>query len=327
MKKKTFLTIAILVAIIGFIIYTFIVVFKDEPVVLQGEVEATQIKISSKVPGRIQEIGVKKGQKVNAGDFIFSIDSPEINAKLAEATAARSAAVAQQTKAHNGAQAEDIEAAYSVYVKAEAAANFAEKTFKRIENLYKEGVVPEQQRDEVETKMKAARESAIGAKAIWLKAKKGARLEDKDAAEALVARADAAIAQVEAYLAETSINSIGAGEVSGINAEKGELVSTGFPVVTLLVLDDVWVTFFIREDYLSLFKMGSVFKAKIPGLENREYEFKVDYISPSGDFARWNATKTSGEFDLKSFQVEARPTSKIDGLRPGMTAVVTVDKK
>ncbi len=327
MKKKTFLTIAILVAIIGFIIYTFIVVFKDEPVVLQGEVEATQIKISSKVPGRIQEIGVKKGQKVNAGDFIFSIDSPEINAKLAEATAARSAAVAQQTKAHNGAQAEDIEAAYSVYVKAEAAANFAEKTFKRIENLYKEGVVPEQKRDEVETKMKAARESANGAKAIWQKAKKGARFEDKDAAEALVARADAAIAQVEAYLAETSINSIGAGEVSGINAEKGELVSTGFPVVTLLVLDDVWVTFFIREDYLSLFKMGSVFKAKIPGLENREYEFKVDYISPSGDFARWNATKTSGEFDLKSFQVEARPTSKIDGLRPGMTAVVTVDKK
>jgi HlyD family secretion protein len=327
MKKKTFITIAILIGILGFIIYTFIIVFKDEPVILQGEIEATQIKISSKVPGRIQEIGVKKGQKVNNGDFIFSIDSPEVNAKLAEATALRSAAVAQRTKAKNGAQEEDIEAAYSVYVKAEAAANFAEKTFNRIENLYKEGVVPEQQRDEASTKMNAARETANGAKAVWQKAKKGARPEDKDVAEALVARADAAIAQVEAYLAETSINSIGEGEVSGINAEKGELVSTGFPVVTLLNLEDIWVTFFVREDYLGHFKMDSVFKAKIPGLENQEYEFKVNYISPSGDFARWNATKTSGEFDLKSFQIEARPVTKIDGLRPGMTAVVTFDKE
>lgn len=326
MNKKTLITLAVIIAIAAFIAYTFVIILKKEPVILQGEVEATQIKISSKVPGRIQDIGVKKGQKVKEGDFIFSIDSPEIDAKLQEATAARSAAFAQNEKAIKGAQEEDIEAAYSTYVKAEAAASFAEKTFKRVENLYNEGVVPAQKRDEAETKMKAARETANAAKAIWQKAKKGARPEDKKAAAALVARADAAIAQVEAYLAETSINSIGSGEVSGINVEKGELVATGFPVVTLVNLDDIWVTFYVREDFLSHFKIGTTFKGQVPGLDNQEVEFKVNYLSPTGDFARWTATKTSGEFDLKSFQVEARPVQPIDGLRPGMTVVVTFDK-
>ncbi len=325
MNKKTIATIIVVAAIIGFIAYTFTVVLKKQPTILQGEVEATQYKIASKVPGRVLEVAVKKGQKVNKGDFIFSIDSPEINAKMAEATAARSAASAQSRKAQNGAQQEDITAAYSTYVKAEAAAQFAEKTFERIQNLYNEGVVPEQKRDEVETKMKAARETANAAKAIWQKAEKGAREEDKDAAAAMVKRADAAIEQVQSYLDETSINSISDGEVSGINVEAGELVSTGFPVVTLLNLNDIWVTFYIREDYLSQFKMGTTFNAKIPGIDNNEYEFKVSYISPSGDFARWNATKTSGEFDLKSFEIEARPVTKIDGLRPGMTAIVTLN--
>ncbi len=325
MNKKTLSTIAVLAVIIAFITYTFIIVLKKEPVVLQGEIEAKQVKIASKIPGRISEIAVKKGQKVRQGDFIFSIDSPEIDAKLADATAARSAASAQSRKAQNGAQAEDITAAYSVYVKAEAAAQFGEKTFTRIQNLFNEGVVPEQQRDEAETKMKAARETANAAKAVWQKAEKGARQEDKDAASALVGRADAAIQEVQSYLAETSINAISKGEVSGINVEEGELVPTGFPVVTLLDLEDIWLTLYVREDYLSRFKIGNTFVAKIPGLENKEYQFTVSYMSPTGDFARWNATKTSGEFDLKSFEIEARAVEKIEGLRPGMTAVIQLD--
>ncbi|WP_372648427.1 HlyD family secretion protein [Draconibacterium sp.] len=324
MNKKTLSSIIVLVAIVAFIVYTFIVVTKPEPVILQGEVEAQQYNIASKVPGRIQKVAVDRGQIVKKDDFIFSIDSPEINAKLANANAARTAASAQSRKAQNGAQQEDITAAYSTYVKAEAAAQFAEKTFARIQNLYDEGVVPAQKCDEVETQMKAARETANAAKAIWQKAEKGAREEDKTAAAAMVKRADAAIAEVEAYLEETSINAIADGEVSGVNVEEGELVSTGFPVVTILDLNDIWVTLYIREDYMTYFKMGSVFKAVIPGLDGQEFDFKVKYISPSADFARWNATKTSGQFDLKSFEVEARPVNNIEGLRPGMTAVVTL---
>ena len=326
MSKKTFITAAIIVAILAFIGYTLVVVLQKKPTILQGEVEATQFKVSSKLAGRVQEIAVKKGQKVQKGDLIFSIESPEVNAKMDEAVAARLAASAQNRKAINGAQEEDIAAAYSLYVKAEAAAQFAEKSFERIQNLFESGVVPAQQRDEVETKMKAARETANAAKAQWQKAEKGAREEDKATAAAMVQRADAAIKQVQAYLDETTIYSGAGGEVSGINVEAGELVNTGFPVVTLINLDDVWVTLFVREDLLNDFKMGSTFKAKIPGLDNREFDFQVTYISAAGEFARWNATKTSGEFDLKSFEIEARPVSKIEGLRPGMSVVITLNQ-
>jgi len=327
MSKKSLSTIIVLIAIVAFIVYTFIVVMKPKPVILQGEVEAKQYNIASKIPGRIQEVAVEKGQQVKKGNFIFSIKSPEIDAKLANANAVRSAADAQSRKAQNGAQEEDITAAYSTYVKAEAAAQFAEKTFTRIQNLYNEGVVPEQQLDEGETRMRAARETANAAKAIWQKAEKGAREEDKAAAAAMVKRAEAAIAEVEAYLAETSISAIANGEVSGVNVEEGELVSTGFPVVTILDLNDIWVTLYIREDYMSLFQPGSRFKAVIPALDSKEFDFQVKYVSPNGSFARWNATKTSGEFDLKSFEIEARPVSKIIGLRPGMTAVVNLSDK
>lgn len=326
MSKKTFITAAIIVAILAFIGYTLVVVLQKKPTVLQGEVEATQFKVSSKLAGRVQEIAVKKGQKVQKGDLIFSIESPEVNAKMDEAVAARLAASAQNRKAINGAQEEDIAAAYSLYVKAEAAAQFAEKSFERIQNLFESGVVPAQQRDEVETKMKAARETANATKAQWQKAEKGAREEDKATAAAMVQRADAAIKQVQAYLDETTIYSGAGGEVSGINVEAGELVNTGFPVVTLINLDDIWVTLFVREDLLNDFKMGSKFKAKIPGLDNREFDFQVTYVSAAGEFARWNATKTSGEFDLKSFEIEARPVSKIEGLRPGMSVIIILNR-
>lgn len=322
MNKKTLSTIIVVATIVAFIVYTFITILTPKPLILQGEIEAQQYNIASKIPGRISNVAVEKGEKVAKGDLIFSISSPEIDAKLAEANAARLAADAQNRKAHKGAREEDIAAAYSVYVKAEAAAQFAEKTFTRISNLYEDGVVPEQKRDEVETKMKAARETANAAKLVWQKAEKGAREEDKTAAEALVKRADAAIDQVKAYLDETTIHAIANGEVSGVNVEKGELVSTGFPVVTLIDLDDIWVTFYIREDLMSHFKMGNTFEAGLPAFGGEKHAFKVTYISPSGSFARWNATKTSGEFDLKSFEVEARPVSPIEGLRPGMTAVV-----
>ncbi|MGQ1788348.1 MULTISPECIES: HlyD family secretion protein [unclassified Saccharicrinis] len=327
MSKKTISTMIVLIAIVAFIVYTFIIVMKPEPLILQGEVEAQQYNVASKISGRIREVAVEKGQQVKQGDFIFSIHSPEIDAKLANAIAARSAAHAQNQKAQKGAQQEDITAAYSTYVKAEAAAQFAEKTFDRVQNLYKDGVLPAQQRDEVETRMKAARETSNAAKAIWQKAEKGARQEDKETAAAMVKRADAAIDEVKAYLDETTINAMANGEVSGINVEEGELVSTGFPVVTLLDLSDIWVTLYIREDYLSKFKMGNKFNATIPGLDNHEYEFKVSYISPTGSFARWNATKTSGEFDLKSFEIEARPVKNIEGLRPGMTAVIVLSEQ
>lgn len=289
---------------------------------IQGEIEATQFRVASKIPGRIDSIAVKRGQKVAKGDFLFSISSPEIEAKLQQVTALKNAAQAQSQKAQNGAQSEDIQAAYNTYLKAEAAARLYEKTFTRVDNLYKDGVVSEQKRDEAETQAKAGRETANAAKAIWEKAVKGARAEDKLAAKELVKQAEGGIAEVEAYLAETQIKAPASGEVSNLVSERGELVPTGYPVITLVDLNDCWATLFIREDLMKDVRMGTEINATIPALGNRAVTLKVNYINPLADFATWTSTKTSGGFDMKSFEIHAVPTTPVDGLRPGMSVLV-----
>jgi HlyD family secretion protein len=292
------------------------------PLELQGEIEATQFRVSSKIPGRIDSIAVKKGQKVEKGDFLFSMKSPEIEAKLKQATAARNAAQAQSQKAQYGAQKEDIYAAYSIYLKAEAAARLFEKTYQRVENLFNDGVVPEQKKDEAETQMKAARETANAARSVWEKAQKGARPEDKKSAAELVNQAEGAIAEVEAYMAETHITATASGEVSNILAEIGELVPTGFPVITVLDLTDNWATFFVRETLLRDIDMGTEIKVVIPAIGDQDVLMKITYISPMADFATWSATKTSGGFDVRSFEVHAQPLEPIAKLRPGMSVLV-----
>jgi len=321
-KTRNFIIGIFFAALLVFLLYTTWLITRPAPLEVQGEMDATQIRVASKIPGRINRIAVKKGQRVQKGDFLFSIDSPEIEAKLQQATAARDAAAAQSLKARNGAQEEDIQAAYSTYLKAEAAARLYEKTALRIENLFADGVVPEQKKDEAETQMKASRETANAAKAVWEKARKGARQEDKKAAEDMVKKAEGAIAEVEAYLKEAQISAPSAGEVTTVIPEEGELVASGYPVITILDLTDTWAVLYIREDLMPGIKMGSEFKAAIPALGKKDVLFKVNYINPTADFATWTSTKTSGGFDVKSFEVHAVPTQKTDGLRPGMSVLV-----
>lgn len=321
-KTRNFIIGLFLTALLLFILYTTWLITRPVPVEIQGEIEATQFRVASKIPGRIDAIAVRKGQQVQKGDFLFSIKSPEIEAKLQQATAARSAAEAQSLKAQHGAQQEDIQAAYSSYLKAEAAARLYEKTFQRVSNLFDAGVVAEQKKDEAETQMEASRETANAAKAIWEKARKGARSEDKDAAEAMVAKAEGAIAEVESYLSETRISAPASGEISNIISEEGELVPTGFPVVTIHDLSDSWATFFIREDLMSDIRMASKIKATVPAIGNQEVVFQVNYISPLADFATWTSTKTSGGFDVKSFEIHAAPVQPVDGFRPGMSVLI-----
>lgn len=321
-KTRNFIIGIFFTALLIFLLYTTWLITRPVPLEIQGEMDATQIRVASKIPGRIDHIHVKKGQQVQKGDFLFSIDSPEIEAKLQQATAARDAAEAQSLKAQNGAQKEDIQAAYSTYLKAEAAARLYEKTYRRVANLFEADVVSEQKKDEAETQMKASRETANAAKSIWDKARKGARSEDKKAAEDLVKQAEGAIAEVEAYLKETQIAAPATGEVSNVIPEEGELVSTGYPVITILDLNDTWAVLFVREDLMADIKMGSEFKADIPALGEKDVTFKVNYISPMADFATWTSTKTSGGFDVKSFEIHACTEQKMDGLRPGMSVLV-----
>ncbi|WP_423130303.1 HlyD family secretion protein [Gaoshiqia sp. Z1-71] len=321
-KTRNFIIGLFFTALLIFVLYTSWLITRPVPLEIQGEMEATQIRVASKVPGRIDRIAVKKGQQVQKGDFLFAINSPEIEARLQQATAARNAAAAQSLKAKNGAQEEDIQAAYSTYLKAEAAARLHEKTFQRVSNLFEAGVAPEQKKDEAETQMKASRETANAARLVWEKAQKGARYEDKAAAQELVNQAEGAITELESYLKETQISAPASGEISNIISEEGELVGTGFPVITILDLQDNWATLFVREDLLADIRMGSEFKADIPALGKKEVVFKVNYISPMADFATWTSTKTSGGFDLKSFEIHAVPLEKQEGLRPGMSVLV-----
>lgn len=323
MKKNGNVLAAIgIAALIIFLIYSTWTISRPKPLEVQGEVEATQIKVASKLIGRIDSLPIHKGDIVKKGQLLFTLSSPEIEAKLYQANAALRGAKAQNSKAIAGADVEDIQAAYDTYLKAQAAYELADKTFKRVDNLFKEGVLPAQKRDEAETNLTAARQTASAAKAIWEKAKKGTRVEDKAAAYSLVDRAEGAIKEVESYLNEMNIYSPIDGEVSNIIAESGELVAAGYPVVTLVKLDDNWVTFNLREDLLASVKKGSTITAKFPALGDKEIKLKITYINVLGSFATWNATKTSGDFDMKTFEVHAVPVEKTEGLRPGMSALV-----
>lgn len=312
----------VVLILIGAVAYSLWLISRPQPLEIQGMVEATNIKVGSKLIGRIDSLPIHKGDEVKAGELLFRINSPEVDAKLMQVNAMKSAAQAQSNKAQKGARPEDIQAAYNVMVKAQAAADFAKKSYQRIENLYNEGVVPAQKKDEVETKMIAAVETAKAAEAVYKKAKYGARTEDKDAAEALVQQAEGALTEVSLYIQEQLIYAPIDGEVANIISEQGELVPAGYPVVTLVNLDDVWVSFNLREDLLADIKKGSRFTAKFPAMGMKEVELQVSYISALGSFANWSATKTSGDFDMKTFEIHARPTKNIDGLRPGMSALV-----
>lgn len=327
MKKKSRNSIitVVIIALVGFLAYSIWLIDAPQPQEIQGFVEATHIKVGSKLIGRIDSLPIHKGQDVKAGDFLYRIHSPEVDAKLLQAQAARSAAQAQSSKAQYGARDEDIQAAYNVMVKAQAAAEYAKKSYKRVENLYNEGVLAEQKKDEVEVKMTAAIENAKAAESVYKKAKKGAREEDKMAANALVERADGAITEVNSYIKEQNIYAPIDGEIANIISEYGELVPSGYPVVSLVNLDDVWVSFHLTEDLLSDVKKGSRFTAKFPALKMQEVELQITYIAPMGSYANWSATKTSGDFDMKTFEIHAVPTSKIEGLRPGMSALVNWD--
>ncbi|MCF8231417.1 MAG: efflux RND transporter periplasmic adaptor subunit [Bacteroidales bacterium] len=318
--KNIIAGIAIL-ALAGFLVYTVIIINQPEKHRLQGEIEAKEIKVSSKITGRIDSLPVIKGQEISKGQTLFTVGSPEIKAKLQQALAGKDIAKARDNKAGNGTRKEDIQAAYSDYQKAKAAEEFAEKTYKRIKNLYEDGVVPAHKLDKVKADMEAARKTTQAAKALWLKAKKGTRREDKEAAQAMVEKAKGAIAEVRSYLDETNIKAPHQGEIANIIAEQGELVPAGYPVITITDRSDSWATFHLKETYLESLRIGDVVKCEIPALD-KTAEFKISYIHPTAEYATWNATKAEGTFDIKTFRVEARPLKEGKGLRPGMSVLM-----
>lgn len=302
------------------------IVLKPEPVILQGQAEATEVRVSGKVPGRIDKFLVSEGMSVAKGDTLVIINSPELEAKLIQATSAKDAASAQNQKAIKGARSEQIAGAFEMWQKAEVGVKLAEKTFNRVQNMFNDGVVPAQKRDEAEAALQAARATSKAARSQYDMTLNGAEKEDKIAANALVNRAKGAVSEVESYLSETMLVSPIDGEVSDLFPKQGELVGSGAPIMNIVDLNDLWVVFNIREDLLANFKMDTEFEASIPALGNQTVRLKVYYIKAMASYATFKATKTNGGFDVKTFEVRARPITKVEGLRPGMSLMADYEK-
>ena len=310
-----FATVVIIVGVIGFF------AFSRQKEVIQGQVEVSEYRVSSKVPGRILEIRVKEGDFVKVGDTLAILDAPEVRAKMEQAQSAQDAASALELKAQNGAREEQIRGAYNVLQQAKAGVEIAEKSYKRIQRLFDEGVVSEQKRDEVYAQYKAMEAQMQAAQSQYDMAVNGARREDKLAAAAQVGRAKGAVQEVNSYIHETVQIAQMEGEVMDIYPKQGELVGTGSPIMTIAVMKDLWGTFSVREDQLAGMKVGDTFTAFVPAF-NKDVQLKVYSLKDEGSYAVWRATKANGQYDLKTFEVKARPVEKFEGLRPGMSLVI-----
>ncbi len=324
MKKKNkdlrtgliaLITVVILIFIVGLIIN------RPERIIIQGEADASEIRISGKITGRVHQFNVEEGSHVNAGDTLVTIDSPELSAKLEQANAAENAAQAQNKKAIKGARKEQIMGAFEMWQKTQVGVDISKKSYDRVQRLFDKGVVTAQKRDEAEAQYKAAVATANAAKSQYDMARNGAESADKEAALALVDRARGAVNEVKSYFNEITLTAPIDGEVTDVYPKKGELVGAGAPIMSIVDLNDIWFTFNVREDLLGELKMGKKFSVKVPALSNQIVEVKVNYIKALASYATWKATKTTGQFDVKTFEVRARPTSKVVNLRPGMTAL------
>lgn len=325
MKKKN--VIWIIVAVVIVIVVVSLIswlITRATPLIIQGQVEATSYKASSKIAGRIEEMKVSEGDSVEKGQLLYVLSTPEIDAKLRQAEAVRSAASAQDQLALAGARSEQIEGALNMWQKVEAGLSLARKTFERAKNLYDQGVIPAQKYDEAEANYKAMKATASAAKAQYDMAKAGARKEDKAAAKAMLEQAQSVVSEVEIYQRDACVYAPASGEVSTVIAQEGELVGTGYPVVAILDISDQWVSFYLRETMLPKIHVGTRFQGYVPALD-RDVDLEVYYIAVQADFATWTATRTQGSFDVRTFNVKARPVGPVDDLRPGMSVLVNWD--
>lgn len=328
-KKERSLVVGLIGLIVIIVVLALIGLFllKPEPQIIQGQAEATQVRVSGKLPGRVVEFMVEEGQHVLAGDTLVHIHSSLVEAKLSQAEAMETVAKAQNKKVDSGTRVELLNSAYDMWQQAQAGLTIAKKTYERMQSLYKKGVVSEQKRDEAEAAYKAMVATESAAKSQYEMAKAGAQAEDKAAAAAMVAAAQGSVAEVESILSDSYLTAPTDGEISDIFPNVGELVSLGAPIMNVLKLDDMWVSFNVREDLLENLTMGAEVQAIIPALENKEVTLKVFYIRDMGSYAVWRATKVTGQYDAKTFQVKARPVEPVDNLRPGMSVLLKRDKK
>ena len=295
-----------------------------QPMVLQGQVEATEIRISGKLPGRVDSFLVQEGDWVKAGDTLVVINSPTIEAKYRQVNALEQVAQEQNKKIDAGTRRQIIATALQLWNKTQSDLTLAQTTYQRILTLYKDSVVTSQRKDEVEAMYKAAQAAERAAYEQYQMAVDGAQSEDKASARSMVNAANSTVDEVSSLLVDARLIAPEDGQIATIFPKRGELVAPGTPIMNLVVMDDIHVVLNVREDLMPDFRMGGTFIGDVPALAQKGIGFKIYYISPLGSFATWKSTKQTGSYDLQTFEIHARPTKKVEGLRPGMSVLVEI---
>ncbi|MFK5982856.1 MAG: efflux RND transporter periplasmic adaptor subunit [Flavobacteriaceae bacterium] len=318
-KQVLILIVPVLIIIVGIILLFILKPNENDNRVFVGLFETTEIRVASEIPGRIETIYIKLGDKVEKGQLLATIESDILDAKIQQAEGMFDAASSVNDKANKGARTQEVVAAEDQYKMAQSQYSFAEKSFKRVEAMSKDSLVSQQQLDEITFKRDAAFDQMNAAKSIFEMAKEGARIEDKKAAKGQMNAAGGMVSEAKAYYKELEIYAPVSGEVSSKLAEESEVMPAGYPLFTIQKLEDIHAVIHVREDFLNNFKMGTEISGKLPAFNNNSQKFKVTYIAPMADFADWIPTADKGRLDMKTFEIHLTPISKIEGLRPGMS--------
>ncbi len=318
-KQNIILIIPVVIIIVGIIILKIIKPNENDNRVFVGLFETTEIRVASEIPGRIESIYVKLGDQVKKGQLLATIESDILEAKVQQAEGMYNAAKSVSDKANTGARSQELYAVEEKYNMAQSQYSFAEKSYKRLEAMYKDSLISQQQMDEVTFKRDAAFDQMNAAKYVLEMAKEGARVEDKKAAEGQLSAASGKVNEAKAYFKELEIFAPVSGELSSKLAEESEVMPAGYPLFTIQKLEDIYAVIHIREDFLNEFTMNKEITGKLPAFDNEKFNFKVSYIAPMADFADWIPTADKGRLDMKTFEIHLIPSEKIEGLRPGMS--------
>ncbi|NYF35054.1 efflux RND transporter periplasmic adaptor subunit [Stenotrophomonas sp. JAI102] len=317
-KRKLGILIVLVLAIV--VVVGLWLAWRTPAEQLQGMADADTVNVAAKITARLAELKVREGDRVKAGQVLFVLDSPEVAAKEEQAHGALDAARAVADKADEGARSEDIRAAQANWKRAEAGATLGDATYQRVQNLFNEGVMTRQKRDEALAQARSSRELSNAARAQYDQALAGARDQDKRAAQGQVRQAQGAVAEVNVARDEVNGRAPVAGEINKRMSDIGELVPAGYPVFTLVDIDHMWVSVNLRESQMRGLKVGSRLRGNVPALD-RDAEFEVYFINPAGDYATWRATRQSSGYDVRSFEIRLRPVARIEGFRPGMSVL------
>lgn len=321
-ENKTLMGAFAIVVVVVALLAIFGFLFLNKPdEIIEGQADATAVRISGKLPGRVVDLYVEEGDMVKAGDTLVHIHSSLADAKLVQAMGMETAAKAMNRKVDAGTRSQIIQSAYDLWQQARSAESITKKTYDRMQTLYSEGVMSEQKRDEAKAAYDAAVAASSAAKSQYELAKQGAQSEDKESAAAMVDVAKGGVGEVQALLEDQYLTAPCDGQIDVVYPHVGELVSLGAPIMSLLKIQDKWITFNVREEYLEDMTLGKEIEVMIPALGRKETKAKIYYIRDLGSYATWHATKTTGDWDSKTFEVKARPAEQLPDLRPGMTVI------